>query len=166
MNTIWRYVQTDADGRFRVDGTMAGVYRLEVSGNDESPVRGVLDNIRAEGGRAVEDLRLQLHTTIEFSGRVDLTAFGVVPEWAWLTVHHVDPQHPERPGEQLDGTQVSKDGTFKTHVDAGTYRVQVHADVGQKWESLLVPELVEIPAGGMQNAFLRPQREQHPPQGR
>src|SRR5262245_32462468 len=165
MNNIWRYVQTDADGHFRVDGIMAGIYRLEVSGNDEDAVRGVLEDIRAEGGRAVEDLRLQLHTTLVFSGRVDMAVFGVVPEWAWMSVHRIHPQHPDRPGGQSDAAKVHKDGTFKTHVDAGTYRVQVGADVGKNWEWFFVPEPVEIPAGGLQNAFLRPQRGQHP-QGR
>jgi hypothetical protein len=155
----WHGEVTDAEGRFAFTGVPAGVYELSVGVGGSDAMRGELRDLRAEGGRPLDGLRLQLRAAIKVTGRVDMSAFAAKPEWIWVSVHRPDDKEPDKraAADQVTGFGVEDDGTFETdELDAGRFFARVHFHVDNTWQQHDVPDAFVVTPAGLSGVVLRP----------
>jgi protocatechuate 3,4-dioxygenase beta subunit len=161
---FWNGTQTDEHGAFELPRARAGIYRFTVGTNGEQPLRGQLDDVRADGLAPVTGLRIQTNATITVAGRLDTSVFPRKPDWMGMTFIGVDPAHPEKRSD-AGWAQVQDDGAFTTNeIGAGTYEVRLYAGFGdadsQEYE---VPGRIEVPPQGVRDLYLRPVKKQPEP---
>ncbi|MBK8099009.1 MAG: carboxypeptidase regulatory-like domain-containing protein [Planctomycetes bacterium] len=155
------YIQTDANGEFKLPSVPAGIYTFRVNTHGDGQFRGELDKIEARAGQPVVGLRIDLKGTIEVAGRVDMAAFGQPkPEWAWIGFHEVkaDAAQQRGFGDQVGGASVQDDGTFSTRdVPPGTWQVRAFASGGEQgWREFSIEGTITVPPTGVTDLYLRP----------
>jgi protocatechuate 3,4-dioxygenase beta subunit len=155
----WSSELTDAAGRFAFTDVPAGTFTLRVDGDGSEALRGELGDLRAEGGRPLDGLRLQLRAAIKVSGRVDLAVFATKPDWIWVGIHRPDQKDPGKPdrSNQITGFSVEDDGSFVTHeLDPGRYFVRLHGQVDDTWQEYVVADPIVVTEAGASDLWLRP----------
>lgn len=147
---------TDANGAFRIDRAPVGVYWLQVRTRGDTPMRGRVEDVRAEFGD-VTGIQIRLERAPLVRGRIDVAAFASKPDGMWMSFHRDDPSRPDGFGEQVDGTGVRREGNFSTaDLTPGSYRVRIHARIGDSWKQFTTTQPLVVPAAGANDVVLRP----------
>jgi hypothetical protein len=156
---VWIGAQTDAQGSFRFAEVAEGTWSLEVRGNGERAGRGKLEGVVVTGGIPLDSLRIELQRSIVVKGRVDVSVFGnQKPQWSWVAVHKLPADGGAGFGDQIDGFGIdTANGNFQTDdLVAGTYRLRMHASLGENDHRQYLCEDLVVPPQGLENIVLHP----------
>lgn len=159
LGNVWVGSQTDAQGNFQFSEVAEGTWSFHVRGNGEKAGRGKLDGVVVTGGIPIDSLRIQLERGIVVKGRIDVSVFGnQKPQWSWVAVHKLPENGGGDFGDQVDGFGIdTTTGNFQTDdLVAGTYRLRMHASLGENDHRQYRCEDLIVPPQGVENVVLHP----------